>query len=254
MKKFLLIILVVLLPQMMVAQGAGGQIKRPVKRTQKSTKSNSSQKAQAPTTTQTVKKTSVNKTEVKASNTNNSIPSSKTSASAIAGEELSLNDLLTKVMGKVNLNPMKESYQNVKNNLSSNYTLEDSSSDSFNVFYIESYNEGNDSMEKLIFHGFHLDSYYFTIHKDPNDNISRRIDYRFNQSKDNMQDPFIRLDEIVREFNKLGINLKYEKKNEEYTKAKGEVVVGNYLYGIELMDYTYSWMIRISHWLLKNKI
>ena len=51
MKKCLLILLVVLLPQLTFAQGAGGQIKRPVKKVQQS----SPRRAQAKKTAQPAK-------------------------------------------------------------------------------------------------------------------------------------------------------------------------------------------------------
>ena len=77
------------------------------------------------------------------------------------------------------------------------------------------------------------------------------MNYDFEIKKEkvgSLNDAYARLDLIVKDFNNLGIPIQYERKYEEYTKAKGGIRIENVEYEIELKEYSVVYKYSINVW------
>ena len=60
------------------------------------------------------------------------------------------------------------------------------------------------------------------------------------------------MDEIIEDFNSLGISISYQKSNDEYTKAEGYIRIGEIKYNIELKDYGAIYQLNIDKWIFNR--
>lgn len=166
--------------------------------------------------------------------------------------EMNLKAMLEKPMMIGNCNPITASYFSVKNSLSSNYTLDDNSNETRYSFYV--WPSSNNSVRSLTYCGVPFDHFYFMVEKDSNSSLQRRMSYDFEIQKSKMEsptNPYPYLDQMIRDFNSIGINLSYERKNDTYLKAKGQSQVGNVRYDISLDEYSTNWKFSIDIWVWK---
>ena len=88
-----------------------------------------------------------------------------------------------------------------------------------------------------------------------NSSVQRRMKYEFEIAKNqigSLENAYARLDLIVKDFNSLGYAIKYQRKDDKYTKAKGDIRVGNIEYEIQLDEYTSTYQFIINVWVFKN--
>lgn len=152
-------------------------------------------------------------------------------------QEMVLADFLEKPFGIVDVNLKTDSYNTIKEKLSSLYTLFDSSDDPTHSKSLMIFVRYNDNLNNLVYHEIPLYSLYVS---------NSYVGYGFETSKDNLSDVYPTLDQIVKDFNDIGIPMSYEKKNETYTKAEGTITVGNIRYTIMLTEYDTAWHIDIN--------
>lgn len=216
MKKFLLIILVVLLPQLMFAQGAGGQIKRPNKKSQP------------------IKKNS-KPTQKSASNKNSeTLMDSKQNVSPISRDpnlrsptDMELNKMLRNPFGRVNVDMWSSSHQTIVNVLSESYMIETNEADG-----IKANLTCRDHYPYPTYCGFSLeDLSVCTYHTG-----ERCIQYYFHAYKSDIPDAYPNFEQIIYDFNQMGIPLTPVKKDDKYEKASAEIKMGNVKYEINLYD------------------
>lgn len=224
MKKFLLIILVVLLPQLMFAQGAGGQIKRPNKKSQP------------------IKKNS-KPTQKSASNKNSeALMDSKQNVSPISRDpnlrsptDMELNKMLRNPFGKVNVDMWSSSHQTIVNVLSESYMIETNEADG-----IKANLTCRDHYPYPTYCGFSLeDLSVCTYHTG-----ERCIQYYFHAYKSDIPDAYANFEQIIYDFNQMGIPLTPVKKDDKYEKASAEIKMGSIKYEINLYDAA-SWNLYI---------
>lgn len=176
--------------------------------------------------------------------TNATIRKPGSSMYTYGSKEMNLKAMLEKPMMIGNCNPITASYYSVKNSLSSNYTLEDKSDEDDYTFYL--WSSSNSSVRDLTYCGLPFYYFYFSVEKDVSSSLQRVMKYVFEIRKTqvgSLNDAYARLDLIVKDFNNLGIPIRYQRKNDQYTKAKGEIMIGNVKYEIVLEDlsvYQYS--------------
>lgn len=169
------------------------------------------------------------------------------SASSSGTSTVSLKDILSKPLGKINCAHTKDSYSSLKNSFSSVYRFQDSSDN--NYWHLVISRDDNTSLSSFQYRGASLERYFVIIDKDPNSNLIRRFGYNFEISTSSGIDPYSILDQIVGDLNSLGIPISYERINERYRKAEGKY--GGYSgtsYSISLTEYSTTWQISISQW------
>lgn len=173
-------------------------------------------------------------------------------ATYTGGDETFLKSILERPMGKGNCNPITASFSTVKNSLSTIYALTDNSDTDDYSFHIRS--SENKSNMNQIYHGIPLTYFYFMVNKDGSSSIQRRMKYVFETEKaqiGSINDACERLDLITRDFNNLGFAIRYQRKDDKYTKAKGGIRVGNVEYEIQLDEYTSTYQYIINVWVYK---
>lgn len=171
---------------------------------------------------------SSNSTTIQSQSTLSSSSTNKTS--------LTLSAMLSKPMGCINSNLIKDSYNSIKNNILPVFKAE---ADGLSITISKSQNNNCDDIS---YHGLSFD--YFTLFDFPS---SRSIKYRFDlYSNGTNTDPYKYLDMIVKDFNNQGIHMSYKKIDETYIKAKGSANKGKIIYGIELIKYGSFWCYEIS--------
>lgn len=181
--------------------------------------------------------------------TNATIRKPGSSMYTYGSNEMSLKAMLEKPMMIGNCNPITASYYTVKNSLSSNYTLKDTSDGHSYSFFL--WPSSNSSVRDLTYYGLPFYQFYFMVIKNPSGSLRRRMNYDFEIKKEkvgSLNDAYALLDLIVKDFNNLGIPIQYQRKYEEYTKAKGEVRIENVEYEIELKEYSVIYKYSINVW------
>lgn len=181
--------------------------------------------------------------------TNATIRKPGSSMYTYGSNEMNLKAMLEKPMMIGNCNPITASYYSVKNSLSSNYTLDDTSNGYSYSFFLRP--SSNSSVRDLTYCGLPFDDFYFSVIKNPSSSLRRRMNYDFEIKKEkvgSLNDAYARLDLIVKDFNNLGIPIQYERKYEEYTKAKGGIRIENVEYEIELKEYSVVYKYSINVW------
>lgn len=178
--------------------------------------------------------------------------SKKGSSPYRGGEESVLKNFLEKPMGQGNSNPYTASFYTVKNYLSSLFTVQNGSGDDYSLFV---FNSDNESKMTQTYRGLSIDYFYFMVSRTGSASIQRRLKYAFKADRSqigSLDDAYSCLDSIIKDFNSLGIELSYEKKYEEYCKAKGSIQQDNIEYEIELTDYSTSFEFAINVWVWKQ--
>lgn len=163
-----------------------------------------------------------------------------------------LKSILEKPMGKGNCNPITASYYTVKNSLNDIYKVVDNSGANDNSFRIRA--SENSSLSGMVYHGIPFEYFLYLISTD-NSSVQRRMKYEFEIAKNqigSLENAYARLDLIVKDFNSLGYAIKYQRKDDKYTKAKGDIRVGNIEYEIQLDEYTSTYQFIINVWVFKN--
>ena len=179
----------------------------------------------------------------------------KAGSSSYSGNDSAfLKSILEKPMGKANCNPITDSYYTIKNSLSSIYSINTSSDNE--VYKITLSPSGINSTQDLTYHGLSFSYFFFSIYKEnPSRSLMRRISYDFEVDKTQMgslDDAYACMNRIVKDFNNIGINISYQKKNEAHTKAQGSVYNGNIEYEITLDEYSSSYKFVIDAWVWKK--
>ena len=238
-KKKIIGLLMLLLPVLSFAQASGGQVKKPVKKTQSVTaKPKPSPKKQAKQTA----------TATKISPTTFSNYMKDKSVVVTNNNELELEKMLTMPMGITNCNLLKAPFQMIKDGLSQYYNVEDSFEEWGNGIFVLKRN--NETFVKIMYHGIPLYSFFINIINSKNALIQRSITYRFRVPKLNMEIPCRYLDKMVQDFNNLGISINYHKERSDYTFGKQKK--GNIEYKIELQDYDNYWQFNICESVYKE--
>ena len=168
------------------------------------------------------------------------------------GDEAYLKSILEKPLGIGNCNPYTASFSAVKNSLSSLYTLKDTSDAEDYRFRI--YSDENETNLNQTYHGLPFKYFLFNVDKSSSSSIQRRMKYEFEVNKNligSLDDAYARLDQIVKDFNSLGYAITYQKKSDTYTKAKGDIRIGNVEYEIQLDEYTSTYQYIINVWVFK---
>lgn len=231
-KRQIIGLLMHLLPVLAFAQASGGQVKKPVKKTQSVTaRPKTSPKMQTKQSAQPNKMSSntisyhmKDETDVV---TNNS--------------ELELAKMLIMPMGTINCDLLKAPFKVIKDGLSQYYNVEDSFEEwGYGIFVSK---KNNVALDKIMYHGIPLYSFFINIISSKNALIQRSITYRFRVPKLNMEIPCRYLDKMVQDFNNLGIIINYHKERSDYTY--GIQKIGNIEYKIELQDNDNYWQFNV---------
>lgn len=146
-------------------------------------------------------------------------------------------------LGTIEINMLEKSnsYNSITEAVKNCYTL--SSTSDANRIWV--YANNNPTLNYK-YHG--LPFYNFCIDRAPKYDWHRDLLYGFEISKENMtRGVYDYLDLIVSDLNELGFPISYQKKNDEYIKAKGEIRVGDVELEIEVNDYgsVYQYQIKL---------
>lgn len=159
---------------------------------------------------------------------------------------LSLCDMLYTAMGLDDVNIFTNNLGVIMNRLSNLYQIDDKSDESHYSYFIDMF----DNAPKVIrYRNWDLDTYTFMEDKN---NMERTSIYRFSFSKTNyptLDGMYGVLDEIVKEFEKLGFKLSYTKYDNEWSKAGGRVDINsNTFANLSLYDSLAGdiWVVSIS--------
>lgn len=173
-----------------------------------------------------------------ASGTSVSVSSAPSSSAAL------LSDLLNYPMRNRSIELDNDSPRKVYTKLKSNYKVDNSSKDGNSSYYI--WKSKNADMYSMAY--LEMPPYYFYYNNSNSHKayINKRIKYVWEMDKS--VDVYAKLDQIVRDFRTLGIDLDYEKTNETYTKAKGEIKIDKKKYEIECTDYSSVFQIAVEVW------
>lgn len=166
----------------------------------------------------------------KTSTTSTAAPTTKPVASTT---EMTLKDMLAKPMGCVNADLLHDSFQSIKSNTERLYKVNGSDSQTFSVFESD-----NPVFKTMSYHGMNFDHFIFST------SSLKNAEYGFGFDKS--IDGYRKLDLIVQDFKALGIPMSYQRVGEQYTKAHGQVTVGNVEYDLELKDYGRVWSVLIN--------
>lgn len=154
-----------------------------------------------------------------------------------------LKNIILYPMGDSTLSSLNDTPTSILKDLQSNYTVDDSSKDGESVYWIWKKTLSN----KTEWNYHDMAFYYFYYYNNNNaNNISRRFVYSWEFPTSS--DCYFLLDRIVKDFSSIGINIGYERKNETYTKAYGEAVVGNRKYYLEVKKYSSTYQLSLGCW------
>jgi hypothetical protein len=184
------------------------------------------------------------------SSSNNSSSTSSGGGVRYITGEMTLSEMLAKPMQIGNCDPVNDSFETVMNSLSGVYKVDDSSEKYPYTFYI--WNHKNSNVANLTYHGLSFYYFYYYVSKEADSYLKRRMTYKYKINKTQLNSSkkiYSYLDNIISDYNNLGINLTYEKKRDKYTKAQGEVRYGNKKYSITLSEYASSWEVDCSYWM-----
>lgn len=164
-----------------------------------------------------------------------------------------LKRILEKPMGIGNSNPITDSFKTVRNSVSSMYNIDDERSTSdTDKLYI--WGSDNTSTRDFTYHGLSFHHYYFSIFKGTA-TLQRRVKYEFRSDKSvvsSLSEAYSKLDLIVRDFQKMGYDISYQKKNDKYIKAEGNIRIGKIEYELKLEEYSSYFEFAINMWVYKK--
>lgn len=181
---------------------------------------------------------------LKGSPVNNIQSYTSNSSIALGSSSVSLKDLLDRPMGTVDCDVIHDSYSTIKRKMSSKYHVDDSATDKNNYwFYIR--DSENPSMENIVYFGIPFHYCAVAISKSNN---HRELKYVFEIRKSQISSIESVMDAIVQDFHKIGINIPYQRKNEQYNKGEGRIRIGNIAYELRLSDYS-TWYVEIFQWI-----
>lgn len=121
-------------------------------------------------------------------------------------------------------------------------------SDNSTYLYVGIFSTSNKNLEFPSYQGIPFSNFSVLFNLDEISNPM--VEYQFttpSRNKPSLTEMYKKLDHIVQDFHAIGIPIEYEKKNETYTKAKGEVKVNNVKYVLELNEYT-NFSVTIRFW------
>lgn len=166
------------------------------------------------------------------------------SSPVLGSSSVSLKDLLARPMGTVDCDVIHDSYSTIKRKMSSKYNVDDSATDKDNYwFYIR--DSENSSTENLVYYG--IPFHYCTVAISKSNN-HRELKYIFEIRKSQISSIETVMDAIVQDFHKIGINIPYQRKDEQYNKGGGKIKMGNVEYELRLSDYS-TWYVEITQWI-----
>lgn len=229
MKKLLFILALAVLPALTFAQGAGGQIKRPVKTT-------------APTKkpAKPSQKSGVNKTRegllIEKEQNKNLI---SWNPDLRKPSDMVLKNFLHYPFGNVSVDMHTSSYNTIISILSESYSI-DKNED--NGITSDLTCQGFPHRDQLTYCGFKIETLYVTFYHSG----QRAINYLFEAHKSDIPDAYSNFEQIIYDFNQIGIPITGMRLNEKYDKAKAEIKVGNIEYVLCLSDIGDTWYLWIT--------
>ena len=158
-----------------------------------------------------------------------------------------LKSLLTYPMGHIKYDIETASPQTILRALQNAYKVDDSSQDGESSYYLW---KSDNELSAMAYKG--LPPYYFLYYNSNSTQkgVKGRIKYSWEFKK--TIDPYKIMDEIIEDFNSLGISISYQKSDDEYTKAKGSISIGEIKYNIELNDYGAIYQLNIDKWIFNR--
>lgn len=156
---------------------------------------------------------------------------------------IQLAQYLLHPIGSIEINQFEKtsSYSSIETALRQNFSLnKNSKSGNYSIVYAD-----ENPSTQFNYHG--LPFYYYRIDSAPNYSWWRSYLYTFEIRKEDMtRGVYDYLDLIVSDLNELGFPISYQKKSDQYLKAKGEIRVDNVEIEIEVNDYyNYQYQIKL---------
>lgn len=156
---------------------------------------------------------------------------------------IQLAQYLLHPIGSIEINQFEKtsSYSSIETALRQNFSLnKNSKSGNYSIVYAH-----ENPSTQFNYHG--LPFYYYRIDSAQNYSWWRSYLYTFEIRKNDMtRGLYDYLDLIVSDLNELGFPISYQKKSDQYLKAKGEIRVDNVEIEIEVNDYSvYQYRIKL---------
>ena len=156
---------------------------------------------------------------------------------------IQLAQYLLHPIGSIEINQFEKtsSYSSIETALRQNFSLnKNSKSGNYSIVYAD-----ENPSTQFNYHG--LPFYYYRIDSAQNYSWWRSYLYTFEIRKNDMtRGLYDYLDLIVSDLNELGFPISYQKKSDQYLKAKGEIRVDNVEIEIEVNDYyNYQYQIKL---------
>lgn len=156
---------------------------------------------------------------------------------------IQLAQYLLHPIGSIEINQFEKtsSYSSIETALRQNFSLnKNSKSGNYSIVYAD-----ENPSTQFNYHG--LPFYYYRIDSAQNYSWWRSYLYTFEIRKEDMtRGVYDYLDLIVSDLNELGFPISYQKKSDQYLKAKGEIRVDNVEIEIEVNDYyNYQYQIKL---------
>ena len=165
----------------------------------------------------------------------------------VAANAKDLNNYLSKPLGYINANPKTADYSTMRSALLvPSIKLSEIKADTYkNLVITTAYNE---SLKSLSYRGLQFFAFDFSEYYDKE--YQYAYGYTFTKHTSDLSDPYPVLDQIVKDFNYLGIPISYSKTPQGYNYAEGVVDVGNLQYFLYLdkyydMDWIEEWRFGI---------
>ena len=149
----------------------------------------------------------------------------------VAANAKDLNKYLSKPLGYINVNPKTADYSTMRSALLvPSIKLSEIKADTYkNLVITTAYNE---SLKSLSYRGLQFFAFDFSEYYDKE--YQYAYGYTFTKHTSDLSDPYPVLDQIVKDFNYLGIPISYSKTPQGYNYAEGVVDVGNLQYFLYL--------------------
>lgn len=160
-------------------------------------------------------------------------PENKDQEPVTASKEFALSNLFVKFFD-VDLNIQTTPFSSLRSKMAKFYTLSEETDHSY---YIE--RSKNKSLANYTYLGKPFYRHFVGEY-----DLFRSIMYEF--EIEYSEDPYPYMDKLIQDLSRMGVNITYEKSNNEYVKAEGEAKVGNKEYEIMLWNTNQSWLINIS--------
>lgn len=144
-----------------------------------------------------------------------------------------------------NTTPEATTPKDMKKQLNKAYKVDDRGDKDYYMYYI--WKNENSEFAQLSYHDIPINYFLCVYNKDK---TLSRYSYVF-ETYDKSTNMFRILDKIVKDFNEIGIPIKYSKTKDKFTKAHGDIAVGKCKYAITYDEYSVSKRIQIDKWYLK---